>query len=753
MPYAIIHKVQKLHSKTCLMKGALFMQIKFHEESRLFQLDSKNSTYAFQINEGGYLVHLYYGKKLSSLQGLEKNAFRGVYDSLSPQNPYVDDPYFSLDIAPLEFPCNGAGDFRISALSVRGEKGDTVTDMHYVSHRILPGKPGLSGLPAAFGEEGKAQTLEIELTDKVTGVRAFLLYTVFADFDVITRSARLENRGQAPVDLERAYSACLELPGMGLDCIHLHGRWAKENTAVRHPLQHGLQGIQSKRGMTGPNHNPFMALAAQGAGEESGEVYGLNLIYSGNFAIDMEVDDRGATRVLAGINPADFRWRLEPGEIFTTPEAVLAYSNEGLGGMSRTFHKFYIEHLMRSAWAKKKRPLLINSWEAAFFDFDDEKLVEFAKAAKDLGIEMLVMDDGWFGDRHDDFRALGDWQVNEEKLKGGLQSLIKRVNDLGVSFGIWYEPEMINPDSDLYRAHPDWAVCAQGREKSLSRHQCVLDMTRKDVRDNIFQQMYDVISQNNIEYIKWDCNRHISEAASLSLPPELQGEFFHRYVLVVYDLMDRITTAFPHILLENCSSGGGRFDPGMLYYSPQIWASDNTDAIERLSIQFGASLCYPASSMGAHVSANLRTDINTRAAVAMWGTFGYELDPRLLTEEEKEAVRAQVADYHKYYNLTHYGDLYRLNTPTENPHFCDWMFVSPDKSEALYTRVIMRRPGKVYQVQRLQGLDPDRLYKDEETGEVYAGGVLMQAGLDLSARQWADLGDGTCVVKHFTAQP
>ncbi len=728
------------------------MPIFYNENTRIFKLDTKSSTYVLQVNEGGYLIHLYYGRKLPSTQGVEKLWFRGKYDSLSAQNPYVDDPYFSLDIVPLEYPCAGAGDLRIAALQVQGAAGDAVTDLHYVGHRISGGKPGLPGLPATFAKEGEAETLEIELEDKVTGVHAFVLYTVFENYSAMARSVRVENKGQSAVDLERVYSACLELPGMGFDCVHLHGRWAKENTVTRHALQYGMQGIQSKRGMTGPNHNPFMALAKKDCTEESGEVYGLNLVYSGNFAIDMEVDDRGTTRVLAGINPAEFRWHLEPGEAFTTPEAVMVYSDAGLGEMSRTFHKFYMDHLMRSEWTKKKRPLLINSWEAAYFDFDDEKLVEFAKAAKELGIEMLVMDDGWFGDRHDDLQALGDWYVNEEKLKGGLAHLIERVNALGVKFGIWYEPEMINPDSDLYRAHPDWAVCAPGREKSLSRYQCVLDMTRQDVRDNIFQQMFDVISKNNIEYIKWDCNRHISEAFSAQLPPERQGEFFHRYVLGVYDLMDRITTAFPHILLENCSSGGGRFDAGMLYYSPQIWASDNTDPIERLTIQFGASMCYPASSMGAHVSACSRTDIHTRAAVAMWGTFGYELDPYEMTDEEKEAVKAQVADYHKYYDLTHYGDLYRLTAPTDDPFQCDWMFVSPNKGEALYTRVIMRKPDKPYQVAHLRGLDPDRLYRDEETGEVYSGAVLMYGGLDLSARTWDEQKDGACVVKHFIAQ-
>ena len=727
------------------------MAITFDRQHRVFKLDTSLSTYAFMVYRENYLVHLYYGAKipdtdLSYLMG------RSRFASFSPSNAKVDDPLFSVDIQPMEYPTNGAGDYRISALSVRNASGDSVTDIRYVSHKIYDGKPALPGLPATFDRDGKAQTLEVETLDAVTGLKATLLYTAFEDYPVIAKSVRLENTGNTPLTLERAYSSCLDLPTMDLDMIHVYGKWAKENTTVRHPLQHGIQSVQSKRGMTGHSCNPVLALPRHTATEEQGEVWGMNLIYSGNFAIDVEVDAQGCPRVLMGINPTDFRWRLDPGESFQTPEAVLVYSNAGLGGMSRTFHHFYLDHLCRSQWTKKKRPLLINSWEAAFFDFDDDKLVEFAKEAKELGIDMLVMDDGWFGNRCDDSRALGDWWVNEDKLKGGLSHLIQRVNDLGVQFGIWYEPEMISPDSDLYRSHPDWAVCASGREKSLARNQCVLDMTRQDVRDSIFQQMYDVISQNNIAYIKWDCNRNITEAASMQLPPERQGEFFHRYVLGVYELMDRITTAFPHILLENCSGGGGRFDAGMLYYSPQIWTSDCTDPIERLTIQFGASLCYPIAAMGAHVSANPRTDIHTRAAVAMCGTFGYELDPRKLTEEERQAVKDQVADYHKYYDLIHFGDFYRITSPTENHFLCDWAFVSPDKSQVLFTRVIMRRPENLYQPLCLPGLDPDKLYTDEETGKVYSGALLMHGGLDLSAYGFQDNSDGSCIVKHFVAK-
>lgn len=727
------------------------MPISFDEKTKIFKLDTKNSSYVFTVFNGGFLTHLYYGAKLPDAN-LKHLMYRGWFDSLSPYAEGVDDPRFSADIAPMEYPTNGAGDFRISALSVRGAAGNTVTDLRYVSHKITKGKPKLPGLPATFAKDDEAETLEIEMIDSTTGVKAWLLYTVFENYGAMTRSVRIENTGTSAVELERAYSACVELPTMDMDMVHLYGKWNKENTTVRDRLQHGIQSIRSKRGMTGPNHNPFVALARHDATEETGDVYGMNFIYSGNFAIDIETDTRGCPRVLMGINPEDFRWRLEPNESFTTPEAVMVYSANGLGEMSRTFHHFYLDHLMRSEWTKKKRPLLINSWEAAYFDFDGDKLVEFAKEAKKLGIEMLVMDDGWFGNRFDDHRALGDWQVNEEKLGGTLGELVDRVNAEGLKFGIWYEPEMINPDSDLYRAHPDWAICAPGRTKSISRYQCVLDMTRKEVRDYIFDQMYSVISKANIAYIKWDCNRNISEAASLALPAERQGEFFHRYVLGVYELMDRVTTAFPHILLENCSSGGGRFDAGMMYFSPQIWTSDNTDPIERLSIQFGASLCYPVASMGAHVSASSRADIVTRGNVAMCGTFGYELDPCKMTDEEKEIVKQQVADYHKYYDLIRYGDFYRITAPTENPFVCDWEFVSPDKNEVMFTRVVMRQPDNFYQLQRLRGLDPNKMYTDEDTGEVYSGALLMNAGINIVPKNQRWLTDGESLVKHFVVK-
>lgn len=728
------------------------MSIRYDDEKKLFWLNAGGCSYVLGISPLGYPLHLYYGPALPEGDDPRYLSRRGWFDSLSPLPASNGDPLFSPDIAPSEYSGNGAGDFRLAAVQVRNAAGNTVTDPRYAGYEILSGKPALDGLPASFAQEDQAQTLVLRLEDQVTGLRLSLLYTVFADSPVIARSVRAENAGEAPLDLEALSSLCLELPDMGWDMLHLYGKWAKENSLARQPLFHGIQEIRSKRGMTGPNHNPFAAFARPDTGEEQGEAIGLCLVYSGCFSIRAEADTRGSTRVLAGIEPEDFRWRLEPGERFQSPEALLVYSSGGLGGMSRAFHRFILNHLSRSEWTQKRRPLLINSWEAAYFDFDGEKLISFARQAKALGMELLVMDDGWFGNRFDDHRSLGDWQVNEEKLGMPLAQLVRRVNEEGMAFGIWYEPEMISPDSDLYRAHPDWAVCAPGRSPSLSRWQCVLDMTRAEVRDYLFDQMSQVLSSCNIAYVKWDCNRHISEAASAALPPERQGEFFHRCVLGVYDLMDRITTAFPHILLENCSSGGGRFDAGMLYYSPQIWASDNTDALERLSIQFGASLCYPIASLGAHVSANPRTGIETRGNVALCGTFGYELDPGKLTDEEKAAVCKQTEAYRKYYDLIHYGDFYRITPPRNSENACcDWLFVSPDKKEALFTRVYFGRPENLRQILRLPGLDPARFYREEESGAVYSGALLAHGGLDLSPAPGTWPKEGDSFTRHFLA--
>lgn len=713
------------------------MAIIYDAQNKTFKLDTVSSSYIIKVYEENYLLNLYYGAPIPETY-IAGREMRRPCASFSLANPVIGEHGFTPDSAPMEYGCNGAGDFRISALAVRNANGDSVTDIRYAGHKIYAGKPEIPGMPSTYvNEESEADTLEIYALDEVTGVKAILYYTVFEKSGVMTRRVRVENTSDQECEIERAFSLCMDLPDMDYDLITLYGRHNKERSMERRPLAHGLQGAESKRGASSHAQNPFAALAEHGADEKQGNVYGFNLVYSGNFSAVAECDYNGSTRLIMGINPTDFGWKLAPGEFFDAPEAVMVFTENGLGEMSRMFHRFYNNNLVRGRWKKEKRPLLINSWEAAYFDFDTEKLVSFAKEAKKLGIEMLVMDDGWFGKRNDDTTSLGDWFVNEEKLPGGLAPLIQRVNAEGLKFGIWYEPEMISPESELFKAHPDWHVHVESRTPMLGRHQYVLDVSREDVRENIWQQMYQVLSQNKIDYIKWDFNRNIADAGSAILPKERKKEFFHRFVLGTYDLMNRLTTTFPDILFENCSGGGGRFDPAMLAYSPQIWASDNTDPIERLTIQFGTSMCYPASTMGAHVSASHRTGYETKGNVAMWGTFGYELDPRKLTEEEVEIVKKQVAQYHDTYELIHYGDLYRLISPFENPWRAAWQFVSPNKDRFMVTLVIMRQETDKKVIVKLQGLDPEKYYQNEESGEVCSGAMLMKAGLVLGYAAYA----------------
>ena len=721
--------------------------ISFIHDKKILKLDTANTSYVIGIFEQDYLLNLYYGAYIPDCN-LWGNMKRIHNASFSPSNPHIPNESFSTDVAPMEYGCNGSGDFRISALAVKNHHGNTVTDIRYVSHKIYKGKPDISPLPHTYtNNNDEADTLEILTTDKVTGVNVILYYTAFPALDVITRSVKIINNGSEAVDVERVFSMCVDLPTMDFDLITLYGRHAKERSREQRRLAHGIQGVQSKRGSSSHTQNPFAALLRHGADEDQGDAYGFNLVYSGNFEFSVECDFSGTSRIIMGINPTDFSWHLESGESFQTPEAVLVYTDKGLGEMSRIFHRFYINNLVRGKYKTEKRPLLINSWEAAYFDFDTDKLVAFAENAKELGIDMLVMDDGWFGKRNDDTNSLGDWYVNEKKLPGGLSVLVDKVNALGMKFGIWYEPEMISPDSDLFRAHPDWYIHVPERESSIGRHQYVIDMSREDVRENIWNQMYEVLSKNNIAYLKWDFNRNISEAGSALLPADKSKEFFHRFILGTYDLMNRLVTTFPDILLENCSGGGGRFDPGMLYYSPQIWTSDNTDPMERLSIQFGTSLCYPASMMGAHVSDCRRTGYETKGNVALWGTFGYELDPTKLTAAEKEIVKQQVKDYHKYYDIIHYGDLYRITDPYFDSYKCAWSFVSPDKSEAIVTFVVIREKFCDVRYLRLKGLDKNKLYKNEEDGEIYSGALLMSAGINITGK--ADR-DGESFMLHFT---
>ena len=733
------------------------MSVLFDAEKKMFKLDSSASSYVFGINEDGILVHYYYGSPIDEVD-VSYLATRFGLPGMTAKPHYAPGSQFSLGAAPMEYPTTGVADYRPTALSIRGEDGNPTTLIHYLSHEIYAGKPALEGLPATFVRHwGEAVTLSIETEDRHTGIHVTLYYTTFENHPVITRHAVISNPTDKDVNIERAYSTVVDFNTHDYDVIHLHGRWAMETNFSRTPLDYATHRISSLRGSSGAEHNPFMALVSHNATEEFGEAYGFHLVYSGNFAAEVDVDAWGATRLAMGINADGFNWLLQPGEHFTTPEAVMVYSNEGIGGMSRALHKLYRKNLIRSEWATpaKRRPILINNWEATYFNFDGEKLYNIAKAASELGIEMLVLDDGWFGARNDDHCGLGDWYVNEQKLGGTMGDLVKRINGLGMKFGLWFEPEMISPNSDLYRAHPDWCLHVEGRPMSLGRHQCILDMSRKDVQDYVFESLCKVLDNANIEYVKWDYNRNFTEAGSNLLPPERQKEVPHRYMLGLYSVLERFHERYPHILLEGCASGGGRFDPGMLYYSPQIWTSDCSDAIERLDIQHGNSICYPPCSMGAHVSAipnhqtGRSTSFKTRGNVAMEGTFGYELDAGKFTKEERELVRAQVKQYHELYNVTHFGELYRLISPCEGDRSRSaWMTVTEDKNEALVTMVIIRTHPRERQFLRLQGLDPAKKYRNTETGEVHSGAVLMNAGYNFVGFT----GDGASLTIHLVAE-
>lgn len=708
------------------------MPISFDSEKKIFKLDTSDSSYVMEVYEENYLVHLYYGARIPDYN-LASFKYKGDYASFSPMNINVEDDNFTPDISPLEFPAEGTGDLRESAVAIKNADGNNSTDFRYVSHRIYEGKPGITGMPALWvKDDSEATTLEILMSDDYTGIKAVLIYTVFENYSAMTRSVKIINESDKAVEIERLFSCCVDFQCCDYDMITLYGRWFKERSLNRFPISRARQGVQSKRGQSSHHHNPFGAIVDRDTNEDYGNAYGFNFVYSSNFMFNADVDTHGGTRVLMGLNPEAFGWHLEAGETFEAPEVVMVYSGKGLGEMSRTFHKLYSNHLIRGKWADIKRPLLINNWEATGMDFTGDKLVSFAERAKELGIDMLVMDDGWFGHRDDDTSSLGDWDVNEEKLGGPLKDFVAKINALGLKFGIWYEPEMISRDSNLYREHPDWCIHVPGREKSVGRHQYIIDFGRKEVRDYIYSKMYTVLSECNIDYVKWDFNRCMTEPGSAGLPPERQKEAAHRAILGAYEIMDRLTKDFPHILLENCSGGGGRFDPGMLYYSPQIWTSDCTDPIERLSIQFGTSICYPASTMGAHVSASKRAGFKTKGDIALWGTFGYELDPNKFTQEDAELVKEQVKEYHKYYDIIHKGDLYRLITPDTNDYRCAWMFVTENKNEALLTSVTIKINRDRSYYLKLKGLDPEKYYVDDESGEVYSGALLMNAGLNLS---------------------
>lgn len=701
-------------------------------KNHVFTLQTKSSTYQMK-EEGGFLFHNYYGPVIGDvdMSYLVCPMDRGF----SGQPQEIVDRRFSLDTRLLEYSAYGTGDYRDYCLHAVYEDGSHVTDLRFVSYEVKEGKYALEGLPAMYQGEEKAETLEITLRDEYKNLEVVLYYGVFEDLDVITRACKIVNQSEEQVRLLRAYSMGLDFDNKDMDMLHFYGRHAMERKMERSPLQHGFQGVESRRGYSSHQQNPFVILCKQDANEEYGWCYGASFVYSGNFSIQAEVSQTDLTRLTMGIQDTQFEFHLDSGESFTAPEVILSFSENGLGQLSRNYHKAIRHNLCRGKYKTERRPVLINNWEATYFDFTPEKLVAIAKDAKELGIEMLVMDDGWFGKRDSDYSGLGDWFVNEKKLKGGLKNLVEEVNKAGMKFGIWFEPEMISEDSDLYRAHPDWALTVPGRSFTRARHQLVLDFSREDVRTYIFDRMCEILESANIEYVKWDANRHLTDVWSAKLPADRQGEVFHRYILGLYDFLEKLTQRFPNLLIEGCSGGGGRFDAGMMYYHPQIWCSDDTDAIERLDIQYGTSFGYPISTVGSHVSVcpNHQTgrsvSMKTRGVVAMAGTFGYELDITRLSQEEKDMVKIQVEEFKKYYFLIQQGDYYRLTDDGRKSPYVAWEFAAEDGTEALLNVVTLRvRAYAMPYTVRIKGLKPEAVYEVEGTGEKYSGAALMNGG-------------------------
>lgn len=729
------------------------MNIICNEEKKLFALETNSSTYLMQVGPSGELLHVCYGGKIDCTDDLSTMPLRR--DCAFSPSPESQGRSNSLNVMPTEFAGFGSGDFRMTSCRVKKENGTSVTAPVYKKHRVFNGKNALPGLPAAFAPETECKTLEFTLEDLFSGVEFLLSYTVFADSDIIARSVKVVNNTAETVEIENLMSLQLDFDYSEFDLVYGQGNWAYERHIERMPLHPGIQSFGSVRGSTGHQYNPSFVLASKTASENSGEVYGALLIYSGSYTADVQVDAFCGCRALLGINPENFRWQLKPGAEFQSPEAIFCYSANGFNGLSQQSHKFIMEHIIRSPWKHAKRPILVNNWEGTYFDFNDEKIYAIAEKAAALGIEMLVLDDGWFGKRDDDNSSLGDWFVNTAKL-GNFEDLVKRINALGLKFGLWFEPEMISEDSELYRKHPEWVLCVPGKRRSRGRNQMILDMSRGEVVDYLFETIAGLLRRINIEYIKWDMNRNLTEIFSAALPAEQQGEVAHRYVMGVYELHERLLQAFPNLLIEGCSGGGGRFDAGMLYYAPQIWCSDDSDALERIPIQLGTSLFYPCSSMGAHVSVcpNHQTgrtvSYDFRAALALGGTFGYELDITKFTEEEDAVIREQIAAYHRFNDLVREGRFYRLTEGFGLTNYSAWCWVSEDKSEVLAVAVCKQaRPAKQVPVTRLRltGLDAEKVYTLDDNRSFH-GSTLQNTGLDIttSLKQ-----DASCVMLHFKA--
>lgn len=713
------------------------MPIIYNEKTREFHLYNQEISYIIKILDNDQPGQLYYGKRLTYREDFS-HLFEYAMRDMSPY-AFEGNSTFSLENIKQEYPTFGCGDMRFPAYEIERENGSHVVEFVYKEHKIYNGKPKLEGLPATYVEsDDEAQTLELVLEDTSINTRIVLLYTIYEAFPVIARSVRFECDSDEKITLLSAMSACVDLPDKDYEMIDLAGVWARERHVRRHKLDYGIQSIYSMRGCSSYQFNPFLALARENADEFQGQVYGFSLVYSGNFLAQTEVDNYDTARVLMGIHPNGFKWTLEKGESFQTPEMVMVYSEAGLNGMSQTFHKLYRTRLARGTWRDKVRPILINSWEAFYFDFDEPKLLGLADVAADLGMELFVLDDGWFGKRDDSTSSLGDWYPNEEKLKGTLKELAEKINAKGLKFGLWIEPEMTNKDSDLYRAHPDWILAEQGKRICHSRTQYVLDFSKKEVREYIGDMLENLLAEVPVSYIKWDMNRTFSEVFSNGNDREYQGKVCHKYILGVYELYERLTSRFPHVLFESCASGGARFDPGMLYYAPQGWTSDDTDAIERLKIQYGTSMVYPVSCMGSHVSAspnhqtNRVTPLETRADVAYFGTFGYELDLLKLGEEDKAEIRRQIAFMKEKRDLIQKGTFYRLKSPFEGNETA-WMIVSEDQKKALVGYYRVMQPVNVgFKRLKLKGLKEDTCYKVSGYAYDCYGDELMQVGMILS---------------------
>ena len=712
------------------------MGIIYCEKDRTFTLQTKNTTYQMQVDRYGFLLHLYYGKKTDTCM----DYLLTYYDRGFSGNPYDagEDRTYSMDTLPQEFPCYGNGDFRSTAFAVENADGSMSCDLRYKSHKIFEGKYNLEGLPAVYASEEEAQTLEILMEDPVTGVKVVLLYGVLPAQDIITRSVSVKNESSGKIYLNKIESVSLDFLYGDYELLTFYGRHAMERNVQRVPVVHGTQKIGSVRGTSSHQYNPMMILAEKETTEDKGNCYAMSFVYSGCFQGEVLKDQLNQTRMMLGLQEEAFRYPLETGEMFQAPEVILSYSSEGMNHLSQNLHHCIRQHICRGKYKEEIRPILINSWEAAYFDFTGDTIYELAKAAKEVNIDMLVMDDGWFGKRDDDNSGLGDWFVNEKKLGGTLGNLIKRINDLGVKFGIWIEPEMVSEDSDLYRKHPDWALTVPGRNPVRSRNQLVLDFSRKEVVDEIYDQICKVLDQGNIEYVKWDMNRSLMDVYS-SVTRD-QGRVLHDYVLGLYDFLERLVQRYPNLLIEGCSGGGGRFDAGMMYYTPQIWCSDNTDAIDRLRIQYGTSFGYPVSVVGSHVSAvpnhqtGRKTPLHTRGVVAMSGTFGYELNLMKLSEEEKQEIREQIEEYKRYAPIIQNGLYYRLSNPTTE-EICAWEFVHTDEKEQskVLLNIVMQviHGNMTVNYVKLQGLEETAVYREEKSGKRYTGAALMYGGMPL----------------------